>query len=219
MNLSPVRPPLAFIGIGQVGGALARALSARDYPIVLGARDPASPRVREAVAAQPRFTVTSPREAVAAASMVFLATPFAAALAVLPELHPELAGKVVVDCTNPVGAGLRHAPGAAPSGAEAIAAAAPAARIVKAFTVYGFENFVDSRYPGYGTLRPMMPLAGDDPAAKAAVAALAHDLGWEPVDCGPLAHALHLEHLALLWIKLARAGDAGANFVWARLRR
>ncbi len=95
--------------------------------------------------------------------------------------------------------------------------AAPGARVVKAFTVYGFENFEDTAYPGYGSLRPVLPLAGDSDAAKRVVAGLCEELGWEPLDVGPLANSLHLEHLTLLWIKLARARGAGRQGV-PRLR-
>lgn len=80
----------------------------------------------------------------------------------------------------------------------------PTAKVVKAFTIYGFENFEDSRYPGYGDLKPAMLIAGDDPSAKQVVASLCEDLGWEPVDTGNLAMSLHLEHMTLLWIRMAR---------------
>jgi hypothetical protein len=210
---------LTFIGIGQVGGALAGNLVARGHDVTIAARDPNSDSVRAAGQREPRLRALAPAEAIAAASVVFLATPFAAAAETVAGLSSVLAGKVLVDCTNPVGPGLSHGLGSARSGAEVIQAAAPAARVVKAFTVYGFENFIDSSYPEYGDLKPAMFLAGDDPGAKATVSGLCADLGWEPVDTGPLASGLHLEHLTLLWIKMARAQGHGPGFVWARLRR
>jgi hypothetical protein len=130
-----------------------------------------------------------------------------------------LQGRILVDCTNPVGAGLTHALGGRESGAEVVQRHAIGARVVKAFSVYGWENFANNRYPQAPALRPAMPLAGDDAGAKARVAALCERLGWEPVDCGPLAAALQLEHLALLWIRMARQLGAGPDFVWVRLRR
>jgi predicted dinucleotide-binding enzyme len=117
------------------------------------------------------------------------------------------------------GAGRNGSTTSARSGAEVIAAAAPGAHVVKAFTIYGFENFVDSSYPDHGDIKPAMLIAGDHPGAKATVARLCADLGWEAVDTGPLSSSLHLEHLTLLWIKMARAQGAGPGFVWARLRR
>lgn len=109
--------------------------------------------------------------------------------------------------------------GSARSGVEAVAEAAPGARIVKAFTIDGVENLRDNRYPGYGDLRPAMLIAGDDAPAKAEVAGFCRDLGFEPVDTGPLAQSLHLEHLTLLWINMARVQGQGPDLVWARLRR
>lgn len=210
---------LAFLGSGQVGGALAAGCLRAGYRVTLAARDPESPAVRAAVARAPALGVKDPAAAVADADIVFLATPFAAATAALAPLAPALAGKVLVDCTNPVGPGLTHGLRSERSGAEVVQAAAPAARVVKAFTIYGFENFEDPVYPGYGSLHPAMLLAGDDDRAKSAVSGIAAALGWEPVDAGALSASLHLEHMTLLWIKMARAQGQGSDFVWARLRR
>jgi predicted dinucleotide-binding enzyme len=44
-------------------------------------------------------------------------------------------------------------------------------------------------------------------------------MGWEPVDTGKLSASLHLEHITLLWIKMARVQGLGAGFVWAKLQR
>jgi len=45
------------------------------------------------------------------------------------------------------------------------------------------------------------------------------DLGWKTLDVGPLSSSLHLEHMALLWIKMARVQGKGPGFVWAVLGR
>lgn len=124
-----------------------------------------------------------------------------------------------VDCTNPVGANLTHGLKSERSGAEVVQSFAPRAKVVKAFTIYGFENFEDSTYPGYGDLKPAMLIAGNDAIAKQTVSTLCQELGWEPVDVGSLSMSLHLEHMTLLWIQMARVQGLGAGFVWARLRR
>lgn len=108
------------------------------------------------------------------------------------------------------------------SGAELVQQTASSAFVVKAFSVYGFENFEDTGYPGYRAgdvdLKSAMFIAGDDAEAKRVVSALCVQLGWEVVDTGPLSMSLHLEHMALLWIKMA--GQARkTGFVWARLLR
>ena len=209
---------LAFLGCGNVGGTLADRLKRLGHGVTLATADPASASVRKALARNPALAVAPPAEAVAAADVVFLATPYGANAEALSPVAPALAGKVLVDCTNPVGPGLTHAPGAARSGSEAVQALAPGARLVKAFSVYGFENFEDASFPG----RPLLPamfLCGDDAGAKAAVSALAADLGFEPLDTGGLVQALHLEHMTLLWVRMVRVGGASPHLAWARLSR
>ncbi len=210
---------ITFIGIGHVGAALADNLAKSGHRVTIAARDPHSESVKKALAANSSLTCLGPAEAVAAADVVFLATPYAANSAALAGLEGALKGKVLVDCTNPVGAGLTHGLQSTTSGAEEVQRAAPGARVVKAFTIYGYENFLNPAYPGYGDLKPAMLLAGDDAAAKETVGKLCGDLGWNPVDTGPLANALHLEHLTLLWIKMGRVQGRGAGFVWAMLER
>jgi hypothetical protein len=123
-----------------------------------------------------------------------------------------------VDCTNPVGPGLSHGLKSEGSGAEWVQALVPAARVVKAFSIYGFENFEDSSYPGYN-VKPAMFFCGNDAAAKETVAELIAQLGWEPLDVGGLEQALHLEHMTLLWVRMVRAKGYSPHLVWAALRR
>jgi 8-hydroxy-5-deazaflavin:NADPH oxidoreductase len=148
----------------------------------------------------------------------FLATPFQANEEVLKGVAAELAGKILVDCTNPVGAGLRHGLESRESGSQAVQRLAPAARVVKAFSIYGFENLEDNLYPAYAVKAAMM-FCGDDVVAKKAVGELIAQLGWEPLDVGGLEQALHLEHMTLLWVRMVRVNGASPHTVWARLAR
>src|SRR5262249_61699637 len=107
-------------------------------------------------------------------------------------------------------AGSAHAAG------EPAAEPAPDARGSKPYTTTGAGNMAASRYPG-GKL--MMPVAGDDTEAKKTVMALAAELGFDPVDVGPLAMSRSLEPLAMLWIKLAYAQKQGMNMGFALLRK
>lgn len=209
---------IAFIGIGQVGSALAGNLQKAGHQVTVAARDPNSKSVQAALSKYPDLQVADPHGAIAPAEVVFLATPFAANQAALAEAG-DLSDKILVDCTNPVGANLSHGLDSQQSGGEFVQGLVPTAKVVKAFTIYGFENFEDSHYPGYGDLKPAMLIAGDDPSAKQVVASLCEDLGWEPIDTGNLAMSLHLEHMTLLWIRMARMQGWGAGFVWAMLRR
>jgi predicted dinucleotide-binding enzyme len=209
---------IAFIGHGNVGAPLADHLQRLGHAVTLAASDPGSDSVKRALARNPGLKVAAPREVVRDAEVVFLATPFAANEQALGTVAAELAGKVLVDCTNPVGPGLRHGLDSVEAGSQRVQKLVPAARVVKAFTIYGFENFEDNRYPAY-PVRPVMMFCGDDAAAKTTVGALIEQLGWEPLDVGGLEQALHLEHMTLLWVRLVRLGGASPHLVWARLRR
>jgi 8-hydroxy-5-deazaflavin:NADPH oxidoreductase len=64
-----------------------------------------------------------------------------------------------------------------------------------------------------------MLIAGNDLAAKSVVADFCQQLGWEPIDTGDLSMSLHLEHMTLLWIKMAGIKERKSGFAWARLQR
>ena len=209
---------IAFIGHGNVGAPLASHLRQAGHEVTLAAPDPGSVSLGKALARNPGLRQAPPMDAVRGASAVFLATPFQAAREALGSVAEELKGKILVDCTNPVGAGLKHGLDSIQSGSEAIQGWAPEARVVKAFTIYGYENFENSSYPGYN-VKPAMMLCGNDIAAKQAVSGLAEQLGWEPLDVGGLEQALHLEHMTLLWVRMVRAKGGSPNLVWAALRR
>jgi predicted dinucleotide-binding enzyme len=209
---------MAFIGSGQVGGALADRLQRVGHHVELAASDAQSESIRQAVARNERLVVRPAREAVRDAQIVFLATPFAANASAIGAVADLLDGKVLVDCTNPVGPGFSHALGSKQSGSEALQELVPKARVVKAFTIYGYENLANTSYPGYA-VQPAMLIAGNDAAAKADVSTLCRELGWEPVDTGKLDQALHLEHMTILWVKMVRANGHSAGLVWAALRR
>lgn len=209
---------IAFLGYGQVGAPLADHLQRLGHAVVLAARDPNSETVKEALARNARLEVRGPQAAVRAAEVVFLATPFQANEAALGAVAGELKGKILVDCTNPVGPGLTHGLNNVRSGTELVQELVPETQVVKAFSIYGFENFEDSAYPGY-QVKPVMMYCGGDGAAKQTVAALIAELGWEPLDVGGLEQALHLEHMTLLWVRLVRVGGHSPNLVWARLTR
>ena len=94
---------ITFIGIGQVGSALAGNLLKAGHRVTIAARDLQSDSVRRAQQANPALKALPTREALCAAEVVFLATPYQANADALAGLN--LAGKVLVDCTNPVGPG------------------------------------------------------------------------------------------------------------------
>lgn len=209
---------IAFIGYGQVGAPLADQLARLGHDVRLAANDPQSDSVKKALLRNPALQVATPVDAVQTAEVIFLATPFAVNEEALKPVADRLVGKILVDCTNPVGPGLSHGLKSAQSGTEQLQALLPQTQVVKAFSIYGFENFEDNRFPA-ASAKPMMMFCGRDAAAKATVSTLIAGLGWDPVDVGGLEQALHLEHMTLLWIRMVRVHQHSPHLVWAKIER
>jgi predicted dinucleotide-binding enzyme len=208
---------IGIIGTGNVGTAVGRRWAAAGYDVMFGARDAASPTVASLVAATGgKARAGSVAEAARFGEVVVLATPFDATEAAI-RAAGDLAGKVVIDCTNPLKPDLSGlSVGHTASGAEAVARWARGARVVKALNTTGAGNMAD---PLYGGERATMFVCGDDAAAKATAGALVTALGFEVVDTGRLAQARLLEPLALLWISLAYQGGLGPNIAFRLMRR
>jgi 8-hydroxy-5-deazaflavin:NADPH oxidoreductase len=204
-----------FIGIGKVGFAIASNLQKCGHEIIVGHDNLNSESLKKALEENPSFMATGLQEMINQSDLVFLTTPFQANESVLQSL--TFNGKTLIDCTNPVGPGITHGLKSEISGAEMVQQWAPDAKVVKAFNVYGFENFADSSFPNYN-VKPVMPIAGDDKNAKAELAKLIAELGFFPKDTGALSQSLHLEHMTLLWVKMVRM-NGNPNFVWAYLEK
>lgn len=207
---------LAFIGIGNVGMALANNFQKKGHDVIVAHDDSESQSVRNALSENPNFSTRPIQEAIDVSDIIFLATPFKANQEILEPLNFDR--KVLVDCTNPVGPGISHGLESRISGAEKVQEWAASAIVVKSYTIYGFENLQDSDFPKFD-VKPVMMIAGDDPASKKAVSLLNTDLGFETLDVGALSQALHLEHMTLLWVKMVRANGHHPNFTWAYLEK
>jgi predicted dinucleotide-binding enzyme len=148
--------------------------------------------------------------------VVVLATPWGAVSEVLGS-RADWAGKILMDCTNPLLPNLSGLEvGTTDSGGERVAALASGARVVKVFNTTGSGNMANPVYAG----TPLtMFYCGDDAEAKAAAARLAADAGFDAVDAGPLRQARLLEPLALLWITLALRQGLGTNIALQLVRR
>lgn len=209
---------IAFIGYGNVGRPLALSLQSLGHQVTLASSRPDTDTVQKVLSKNPGIGVARPVDAAAESDIVFLATPFQANQEALLPARDALSGKILVDCTNPVGAGITHALDSNMSGSQSVQAFVPDARVVKAFTIYGYENLENNRYPDYN-MKPVMLYCGNDGEAKSIVSSLIEQLGWHPFDVGGLDQALHLEHMTLLWIRMVRANGHGPGLVWAVMER
>ena len=209
---SALAAKIAVIGTGNVGSALGPEFAALGHTIVYGSRTPTEKDVQDLVAKTGHgATATTQPEAVKGADMVLLAVPGNLAVDITKSLG-DLSGKIIIDPTNrvnrstPDGYANHDVPGG--SNAELIQAAAPNAKVVKAFNTLNWSKMVDPQSSG-GPVS--IPIVGDDPAARAAVAELIKGMGLEPVDLGPLRFANTLEEMLVIWAN-ARSHGAAYNY-------
>jgi len=191
---------IGVIGSGAVGQTLASGLKTHGYDVRIGSRTPSklaeytgSSGVRAATFA----------EAAAWAEALVLAVHGTAAIAALNDAGPEhVAGKIVIDVTNPIAKEppedgvIRFFTGPNDSLMERLQAAFPDARFVKAFSSVGNALMVN---PDFGGQIPTMFYCGNDDAAKALVAKIIVAFGWEPEDLGTAKAARAIEPLCQLW--------------------
>jgi predicted dinucleotide-binding enzyme len=203
---------IAVIGTGNVGSALGPEFAAQGHTIVYGSRDPSRQEVKDLVARTgANASATSQQEAVAGADIVLLAVPGTAAEEVTKALG-DLSGKIIIDPTNrverntPDGWANHGVPGG--SNAELIQAAAPNARVVKAFNTLNWRQMVDPETSG-GPIT--IAIAGNDAEAKAVVAELIKGMDLEVADFGPLRYANTLEEMLVVWAN-ARGRAAAFNY-------
>ena len=192
---------IAIIGAGSVGATLGRAWIKHGEDVIWGLRNPADPKH----AALPKERVKAPAEAVKEAEVVVIATPWSAAEAAIKSLG-SLAGKIVIDCTNPLGMGpdgLQLVLGFNTSAGEQVASWASGAFVFKTLNTTGAGNMAKAAdYP-------------IKPGRKRTVMELVGKLGFESVDAGPLKNARLLEPLAMVWIDQAMKRGRGRDFAFA----
>lgn len=212
---------IAVLGAGGVGGTLGGRWAKAGNDVAFGVRDPGGAKVRALVQGMgPNVKAMSVAEAAGRSAIVVLTVPWESARdAILAAGNLE--GKIVVDVTNPVimtPEGLQQGLviGHTTSAAEQIAQWAVGAHVVKAFNTTGWQNMAD---PAYGARGLTMLLCGDQAESKQTVTLLAAQLGFEPVDVGPLRSARYLEALAMLWIDMAVFRGFGTNFGFQLVKR
>jgi 8-hydroxy-5-deazaflavin:NADPH oxidoreductase len=208
---------IAIIGAGSVGRALGRAWLAAGHDVTFGVRDPKDPKHRELGEVVGKAVhVADVRSPAAGAEVIVLATPWPATRSAI-ESAGDLAGKLVIDCTNPLAPDLSGLTvGHNSSGGEQVAAWAPGASVFKAFNSTGFNIMASPVVDGR---RAVMFFCGDDDSRRAVVEQLVTDVGFEAINAGDLTAARLLEPFALLWISLAYRRGLGRNFAFALVRR
>jgi NADPH-dependent F420 reductase len=195
---------IAIIGTGRMATGLAAGWAARGHEVVLGSRDPAARA--EVLARASGATLAGIDAALEDAEVVVLAIPFAAVEPFARARAAQLQGRLVIDISNPFG----HLPDNRIAGAEITAAAiGPGARVVAAFKDNFWQTLAQPVGP-HGIVRDVH-FAGDNEADKRIVTRLIEDLGFRPIDCGPLKNARVLDAMVPLMLELDERYNARAR--------
>jgi len=194
---------VGILGTGDVGRALGTGFARRGHEVKMGSRDAKNPKLAAFVkAAGPKASGGTFAEAAAFGEVIVLATLWSGTESALKLAGARnLAGKVVMDATNP----LVFAPNAPPalergwndSAGEQVQRWLPDAKVVKAFNIVGNALMVDPQLPGGP---PDMFICGNDAEAKATVTRICADFGWPAMDIGGIEGSRLLEPMCILWV-------------------
>lgn len=204
---------IGILGSGNVGGTLGQRWAKLGHHVYFGSREPGKLADLVQKSGSTAHAV-SLAEAVQAAEVVAVTLPWGVAKGVLESL--DLKDKIVLDCMNPLLPDLSGLElGTTTSAGEHVAQWARGAKVVKIFNNTGYNNMAD---PNYGGGKCAMFYCGDA-QAKEAGKRLAAELGFEPIDAGPLSNSRLLEPLAMLWIWLAYPGGQGREIAFKLMHR
>ena len=195
---------IGILGKGDVGQALGIGFANLGHEVKMGSRDPNQEKVKAWVnKAGSKASAGTFAEAAAYGELAVLCTIWTGAENAIRLAGPDhLAGKVVIDTTNPLdfSAGIppKLSVGHTDSAGEHIQRWLPNSRVVKAFNIVGSAHMFKPEFPGGP---PDMFICGDDDQAKVTVTDLLQAFGWSVIDIGGIECARYLEPLAMVWIR------------------
>ena len=195
---------VGILGTGDVGQALGIGFASLGHEVKMGSRDPHQEKVKAWVnRAGAKASAGTFAEAAAYGELAVLCTIWTGTENAVRLAGPDnLAGKVVIDTTNPLdfsgGIPPKLAVGHTDSAGEQVQRWLPNSRVVKAFNIVGSPHMFKPEFPGGP---PDMFICGNDEQAKATVTDLLKTFGWSVIDIGGIECARYLEPLAMVWIR------------------
>ena len=206
---------IGILGSGLMGGKLGTIFARAGHEVVFSYARSEQKLKTLARDAKGNATHGTPREAALNADALLLAVHWSRVDDVLKEAG-DLSGRVLVTCSLPMNADdTALAVAHTSSGAEVLARKVPRADVVSAFGTVPSEvlfHVFDAKRRT--RRRPSLMYCGDDQDAKDVAAILIRDVGFEPVDAGPLRIARYLEPFSLAMAQLAYEGDEGPEIAY-----
>src|SRR5881409_2434437 len=205
---------IGILGSGLMGGKLGTIWARAGHEVVFSYARSEQKLKKLAREAQGNAKAGTPGEAAREADVLLLAVHWSRIDDVLKQAG-DLSGKVVVSCSLPMNADdtdlvIAHTS----SGAEALAKRVPKARVVSAFGTVPSEVLFDVFAARRKATRPSLVYCGDDTSGKKIAAQLIRDVGFDPIDAGPLRIARYTEPFTLLIARLAYEGDRGPELAY-----
>ncbi len=191
---------IGILGSGVVAQTLGSGFVKHGYRVMLGTRDPRKLEKWQTANGE-RGTVGSVSDASEFGELLVLAVKGTAAMAALQSIGGDLAGKTIMDATNPIADAppvngvLQFFTGQNESLMEQLQTAFPKARFVKAFNSVSSLKMVN---PGFDMV-PTMFICGNDKNAKNTIADIVRQFGWEAEDMGGAEAARAIEPLCMLY--------------------
>jgi len=192
---------IGILGSGKVGEILGDGFLLHGHPVMRGSREPGKLSAWRA-GAKGAASIGTPAETAQWADIVVLAVKGTGAEAAITEAGPaNLAGKLVIDATNPIAdappknGALTYFTGANESLIQRLQAQAPAAHFVKAWNSVGNAVMVNPKF----ATTPSMFICGNDAGAKQECSEILARFGWEAVDVGGVELGHAIEALCILW--------------------
>ncbi|MSP31406.1 MAG: NADPH-dependent F420 reductase [Pseudolabrys sp.] len=211
MQDTPKKPIVAVIGgTGELGSGLVKLWTAAGYSVVIGSRSKDKAQAAARDTGKPNVTGDDNGGAARSGDVVILSIPFAQHDAIVAEIKPFVAGKIVVDAVVPLvppKVSVVQLPAAGSPALVAQRAFGPETRMVAAFHSVGAKKLQNGEKADCDVL-----VFGDDAAAKEIVIGLANEIATRGVDGGALANAVAAEALTSVLIAINRRyKSAGAG--------
>lgn len=205
---------VGILGSGLIGGKLGTLFARAGHEVVFSYARSEQKLERLAREAGGGARPGTPRDAAQEADAVLLAVHWSRTDDVLSQAG-DLSGKVIVTCSLPLNdADTELVVAHTSSGAEELAKRVPEARVVSAFNTVPSEVLFGVFAARNDANRPSLLHCGDDASGTQVAAELIRDVGFDPVDAGPLRIARYTEPFALLVAHLAYEGDAGPELAY-----